>query len=108
MKKQAHLKSNEASTEQKADATAQSGASADQSGKARRKKSEAPELPVPQAIASLAISALAISNSADTILRKAGADFGLADWALMQTLGAQAEAQTVGWLSRFFFSFLPF
>jgi len=22
--------------------------------------------------------------------------------------GAQAEAQTVGWLSRFFFSFLPF
>jgi len=53
-------------------------------------------LPMPEAVSALAFSALAISNAADTILRKADAKFGLADWALLTALGAQPEAQTMG------------
>jgi len=63
---------------------------------ARKERQAVPELPIPEAVSALAISALAISNAADTILRKADAKFGLADWALLSALGAQAEAQSMG------------
>jgi len=62
----------------------------------RKKREPAPELPMPEAVSALAFSALAISNAADTILRKADAKFGLADWALLSALGAQPEAQAMG------------
>jgi len=62
----------------------------------RKKREPAPELPMPAAVSALAFSALAISNAADTILRKADAKFGLADWALLSALGAQPEAQAMG------------
>ena len=62
----------------------------------RKKREPAPALPMPEALAALAFSALAISNAADTILRKADAKFGLADWALLSALGAQPEAQAMG------------
>ena len=61
-----------------------------------KKREPAPALPMPEAVAALAFSALAISNAADTILRKADAKFGLADWALLNALGAQPEAQAMG------------
>ena len=63
---------------------------------ARKKRQAAPELPIPEAVSALAMSALAISNAADTMLRKADAKFGLADWALLSALGAQSEAQSMG------------
>ena len=62
----------------------------------RKKREPAPALPIPEAVSALAVSALAISNAADTILRKADAKFGLADWALLSALGAQPEAQPMG------------
>ena len=62
----------------------------------RKKREPAPALPIPEAVSALAFSALAISNAADTILRKADAKFGLADWALLSALGAQPEAQPMG------------
>lgn len=62
----------------------------------RKKREPAPALPIPEAVSALAFSALAISNAADTILRKADAKFGLADWALLSALGAQPEAQAMG------------
>lgn len=62
----------------------------------RKKREPAPALPIPEAISALAFRALAISNAADTILRKADAKFGLADWALLSALGAQPEAQPMG------------
>ena len=61
-----------------------------------KKREPAPALPIPEAVAAFAFSALAISNAADTILRKADAKFGLADWALLNALGAQPEAQALG------------
>ena len=62
----------------------------------RKKREPAPELPMPEAVSALAFSAQAISNAADTILRKADAKFGLADWALLSLLGAKSEAQAMG------------
>lgn len=61
-----------------------------------REKVKAPDLPMPEALSSLAVTALAIANAADTILRKGGANFGLADWALLQGLSAKPEAQLMG------------
>jgi len=68
----------------------------DTKGLPRKKREPAPALPIPEAISALAFRALAISNAADTILRKADAKFGLADWALLSALGAKPEAQTMG------------
>jgi len=62
----------------------------------RKKREPAPPLPMPEAVSALAFSALAISNAADTILRKADFKFGLADWALLSALGAKPEAQGMG------------
>lgn len=44
----------------------------------------------------LAITALAIANATDTILRNAGNEFGLADWALLNALAAQSTPQPMG------------
>jgi DNA-binding MarR family transcriptional regulator len=60
------------------------------------KLESAPALPAPEAVSSLAFSALAISNAADTILRNADAKVGLADWALLSRLGATPEGQPMG------------
>lgn len=53
-----------------------------------------------QNLADIAISAQAISNAADTIIRTAGSDYGLADWALLDNLskleGAMPMAQMAG------------
>jgi len=68
----------------------------DTKGVSRKKREPLPVLPMPEAVSALAFSALAISNAADTILRKADAKFGLADWALLTALGSQPEAQTMG------------
>ncbi len=68
----------------------------DAKAEARKKRQAAAELPIPEAVSALAISALAISNAADTILRKADAKFGLADWAVLSALGAQPEPQLLG------------
>jgi len=70
--------------------------STDTKGLPRKKRELLPELPMPEAVSALAFSALAISNAVDTILRKADAKFGLADWALLSALGAQPEAQPMG------------
>jgi len=45
------------------------------------------------AIPELAITALAIANSTDTILRNAGSSVGLADWALLNALSKQSTPQ---------------
>jgi len=47
-------------------------------------------------IPQLAITALAIANATDTILRNAGNEFGLADWALLNALAAQSTPQPMG------------
>jgi DNA-binding MarR family transcriptional regulator len=96
MRKQAQLKSDEASNEQQTAENQQTSESTKPGGRKRQKRESSQELPVPKAIASLAISALAIGNSVDTILRKAGADIGLADWALLQALSTQTEPQLMG------------
>ena len=96
MRKQAQLKSDEVSNEQQTAENQQTSESTKSGGRKRQKRESSQELPVPQAIASLAISALAIGNSVDTILRKAGADIGLADWALLQALSTQTEPQLMG------------
>ena len=44
-------------------------------------------------IPALAITALAIANATDTILRNAGNNFGLADWAILNALAAQSTPQ---------------
>jgi len=48
------------------------------------------------AIPELAITALAIANATDTILRNAGSSFGLADWAILSALAAQPTPQPMG------------
>lgn len=47
-------------------------------------------------IPALAITALAIANATDTILRNAGNSFGLADWAILSALAAQPAPQPMG------------
>jgi len=47
-------------------------------------------------IPALAITALAIANATDTILRNAGNSFGLADWAILNALAAQPAPQPMG------------
>ena len=47
-------------------------------------------------IPALAITALAIANATDTILRNAGNNFGLADWAILNALAAQPTPQPMG------------
>ncbi len=54
------------------------------------------EQPAISAIPTLAITALAIANATDTILRNAGSSFGLADWAILNALAAQATPQPMG------------
>lgn len=44
-------------------------------------------------IPALAITALAIANATDTILRNAGSSFGLADWAILNVLAAQSTPE---------------
>lgn len=90
MKKQPYIKSTEKATMEPSQALDAQDATT------VRKKVQAPELPVPEAISNLAVSALAIANAADTILRRGGANFGLADWALLRALGAKSEAQLMG------------
>ncbi len=51
-------------------------------------------------LAHIAISALAISNAAERLLRNAGAKYGLTDWALLQKLSTQDEAQPMGRLAQ--------
>lgn len=96
MKKQPYIKSTEKATMEAPQALAAQDTTTPSGPAAARKKVQAPELPVPEAISSLAVSALAIANAADTILRKSGANFGLADWALLRALGAKSEAQLMG------------
>jgi len=45
------------------------------------------------AIPELAITALAMANSTDTILRNAGSSVGLADWAILNALSKQSTPQ---------------
>lgn len=48
------------------------------------------------AIPQLAISALAIANATDTILRSAGSSFGLADLAILNALASQPMPRPMG------------
>lgn len=48
----------------------------------------------------IAISAQAIANVTDAMLRTAGATLGLTDWALLHKLSGQTEAQPMARLSR--------
>lgn len=47
-------------------------------------------------ISALAITASAIANATDTILRNAESSFGLADWAILNALAAQPTPQPMG------------